>query len=139
MAITSAGIFAGAALYINLVEHPAAMHMGTRYAGASFPDRYHRGAAMQAPLALAGLVSGVVAWVTGSGWAWLAGAILLGSVVPVTLLLIGPSTNRHLLDPSLDLDAPRTRALLSRWWWLHGVRTVLSLIAFALFAVALVK
>jgi hypothetical protein len=93
---------------------------------------------MQAPLALAGLVGGVVAWVTGSGWAWLVGAILLGSVVPVTLLLIGPTTNRQLLNPSLDVEAPATRAVLSRWWWLHGVRTVLSLVAFALFAIALV-
>lgn len=138
LATTSAGLFAGAALYINLVEHPAAMKMGVPYAASGFPERYHRGAAMQAPTALVGLGAGAGAWISGSGISWLLGAVLLGAVVPFTLFVIGPTTNKHLLGHALDPASPYTKTLLVRWWWLHAARTVLGSAAFVVFVVSLV-
>jgi hypothetical protein len=139
VATLSVGVFSGAALYINLVEHPAAMKIGVEYAARGFLDRYHRGATMQAPTAVVGLAASIAAWATGSGVAWLAGALLLGAVVPFTLLVIAPTTNRSLLDPSLDPASPRTKILLDRWWWLHGARTVLSIAAFLVFTASVAR
>ena len=59
--------------------------------------------------------------------------MLLGLVVPYTLVVILP-TNKRLLDRALSPDAPETRQLLRRWTALHAVRTVLGLAAAAAMA-----
>ena len=83
---------------------------------------------MQASLAIAGLLAGVAVWLLGSGLMWLVGAVLLGSVVPFTFVVIMP-TNDRLLEPGRDLASDETRALLEKWGKLHAVRSVLSLLA----------
>ncbi|MGA3115834.1 MAG: DUF1772 domain-containing protein [Syntrophobacteraceae bacterium] len=94
-------VFAGAAVYVNLVEHPARMACGTILAATEFAPSYKRAAIMQASLAACGLIASVVAWLAGApGW-WLIGGILLGSVIPFTLFFIMP-INKELLNPSLD-------------------------------------
>jgi len=45
------GLFAGAAIYVNLVEHPARMECGTEIAATEFGPSYRRAAVMQASLA----------------------------------------------------------------------------------------
>ena len=50
-----------------------------------------------------------------------------------TLLGIMP-TNNLLKDRGIDKSANSTRALLVKWGNLHLVRSILSLIAFAIFA-----
>lgn len=69
---------------------------------------------------------------------WLIGGILLGLVIPFTLLVILP-TNRRLLDPGLDRESLEASQLLGRWGKLHAVRSVLSLSAFLLFLVSLIR
>jgi hypothetical protein len=124
-----AGLFAGAALYINLVEHPARLECGPRLAVRQFIPSYRRATVMQASLALLGSATAFLAWLESrDGWLLVSG-ILLGSVVPFTLIVIFP-TNKQLLDPGLDVESPRTRALLSRWAKLHAVRSTLSALAF---------
>src|SRR5262249_26284612 len=96
----------------------------------------HRATIMQVPLALAGCVTGLwSAWVGGDGWVALA-AILLGAVVPFTLVAI-LTTNNQLVDPTLDPCSGRARALLSRWGHPHAVRSMLSAAAFVLFLLRL--
>ena len=58
-------------------------------------------------------------------------AVLLGAVVPFTLIVILP-TNKQLLDPSLDPRGVKATALLIRWGRLHAVRSLLSGVAFVL-------
>jgi hypothetical protein len=53
-------------------------------------------------------------------------------VVPFTLLVIKP-TNDRLSSGNLHDRPDEARALLDRWNRLHGVRTVLSLLALLLF------
>ena len=48
------GIFFGAALYISLVQHPAALETGADFAARFFTPMYNRAAIMQASLALVG-------------------------------------------------------------------------------------
>ena len=49
VATLSGGLFAGAALYTSLVEHPVRMQCGTRLAVTEFSPSYRRATAMQAP------------------------------------------------------------------------------------------
>jgi anthrone oxygenase-like protein len=131
LATLAAGIFAGAALYINVAEHPARLLCETRAAALQWAPSYKRATLMQAPLALISLLAGALAWLFGAGALWLAAAISIGLVVPFTLIVIMP-TNQRLLEAGRDLASDQTRLLLVRWGTLHAVRTWLSLIAFVL-------
>ncbi len=111
LAIACSGLFAGAAIYITVVQHPASLEVGGSLPARFFPPMYRRAAPMQAGLALVGSVSGFLTWLAGSGGLWLAGAILLGFVVPFTLLRIKP-INDQLLAPDLDPEAAELRELL---------------------------
>ena len=51
----SGALFTGAALYINLVEHPARMSCGTKIAVTQWAPSYARAAVMQASLAIVSL------------------------------------------------------------------------------------
>jgi uncharacterized membrane protein len=130
-AMVCAGLFAGAALYITLVEHPARLECGTELAAIEFGPSYRRAARLQASLAAVGFLAAVVAALLGRSFLILAGGLLLGSVIPFTLLIIYP-TNDRLLDPALDRRSDQARALLDRWGRLHTVRTVLSMLAFGM-------
>jgi hypothetical protein len=125
----AAGTFAGAALYVNVAEHPARMRLETAAAARQWAPSYARATRMQAPLAVAGLLTGVAGWLLGGGTGWLLAGLLLGAVVPFTLIVIMP-TNRRLLDPARDIASAETRELLGKWARLHAVRSVLSLVAF---------
>jgi uncharacterized membrane protein len=138
LATLCAGLFAGAAIYINAVEHPARMSLGTATALAEWRPAYRRATLMQAPLAIVGLLAAVGAWATGAGSAWLLGGLLLGLVVPFTLVVAFP-VNKQLLDPAMDGDLDRAKSLLTRWNRLHAVRTLLSVVALVLFLFRLSK
>jgi hypothetical protein len=128
VAALSSALFAGAALYINLAEHPARMGLDTRIAALQWAPSYKRATWMQAPLALVSFAGGLLAWLHGDGAGWLVAALLIGSVVPFTFTVIMP-TNRSLLSPGRDLGSDETRQLLVRWGRLHACRTALSLAA----------
>lgn len=132
LAVLAAALFSGAAVYISLVEHPARLELGTELAVREFAPSYRRASVMQASLAAIGLIAGVVAWLTTDALAWLVGAFFLGSVIPFTLLVIFP-TNKRLLDTGLIASSPEAAGLLRRWGLLHGVRTIMSIIALLTF------
>lgn len=129
LATLCAGLFAGAAIYITFVEHPARLECGTELAATEFGPSYRRATLMQALLAAVGLIAAVVAWAQGRGRAVLIGGLLLGVVIPFTLVVILP-TNKRLLDPGLDRGSAEAAALLVRWGQLHAVRSVVSALAF---------
>src|SRR3712207_6002420 len=101
LATLAAALFTGAALYINVVEHPARMSLGAKTALAEWRPAYRRGTMMQAPLAIVGLLASIGAWMTGAGAAWLIGGVLLGAVVPFTLIVTFP-TNKQLMSTEAD-------------------------------------
>ncbi len=131
LAVFCTATFAGAAIYITLVEHPARMLLDTRHAALQWAPSYQRATLMQAPLAVVACIAGLAVAMLGGGMVWYMAAVLIGSVVPVTLIGIAP-TNRQLLAPGRDLDSDATRALLVRWGKLHAIRSVLSLVAVVL-------
>jgi hypothetical protein len=124
------GVFFGAALYISLVQHPAALETGNDFAVRFFPPMYERAAVLQASLASVGCAAAFAAWLRRAGAIWLVAAVLLGSVVPFTLVIIKP-VNDALLQGS-DVAGVELGALLIRWGYLHWVRTVASGLAFLL-------
>jgi hypothetical protein len=137
IATLSASLFVGAAAYINLVEHPARMSCGTALATTEFAPSYKRGTIMQASLAAISFLSALTAWVMHSSIAWLIGGLLIGVVIPFTLIAILP-TNKKILDSSLDKDSELARQLLIRWGKLHAVRSFLSLISLVIFLYSLI-
>lgn len=132
VAVLSCSLFTGAALYISLVEHPARMECGVELAATEFPPSYRRATIVQVTSAVLGLLSSVVAWLAGATFWWIVAGVLLGAVMPFTLIVILP-TNKQLLSPTLDRQSAQTERLLARWGALHAVRSVLSALALLLF------
>jgi Domain of unknown function (DUF1772) len=127
-ATLTAILFAGAALYIHIAEHPARMALDTKTAALQWAKSYQRATWLQAPLAAFSFISGTAAWLLGGHVAWLMGASVIGLAVPFTLLCVMP-TNHQLLDPGRALESGETRSLLEKWNRLHAVRTLLSVAA----------
>jgi hypothetical protein len=136
LAVLCCILFAGAAIYINLVEHPARMGCDTKTAATVWAPSYKRATVMQAPLAVISFLAGVVAWLLGGGLLWLIGAVLIGLVVPFTFIAVMP-TNHQLLAPGRDLSSVETRSLLEKWGRMHAVRSVLSFLASIMYLVAI--
>ena len=132
VAALAAALFAGAALYVNVAEHPSRMSLETRMAALQWAPSYKRATWLQAPLAILSLLCGVAVWLLGGDWGWLVAAALIGAVVPFTFLIIMP-TNHRLLAPDRDLSSPETRELLVLWGRLHAVRTLLGLASAVLY------
>jgi hypothetical protein len=132
VAVLSCSLFAGAAIYISFVEHPARMECGVEIVATEFSPSYRRATVMQATSAAVGLISSIAAWLAGATFWWLVAGVMLGSVIPFTLLVILP-TNKLLLSPTLDKRSVDAERLLSRWGALHAVRSVLSGLALLLF------
>jgi len=87
---------------------------------------------MQATCAAVGLLASFAAWLAGTSFWWLIAGVLLGSVIPFTVVAILP-TNKRLLSPALDRRSAEAERLLARWGRLHAVRSILSGIALLLF------
>src|SRR6266498_4641694 len=127
VAVLSCGLFAGAAVYVSLVEHPARMGCGVDLAATEFPPN-RRGTIMQVMLAAVCLLSSIAAWLAGATIWWVVAGLLQVSVITFTLLAILP-TNKQLLSPAPDRRSAKTERLLARWGKLHAVRSVLSALA----------
>ena len=125
VALMLAAIFAGAALYVSFVEHPARAALDDPAALTEWQPSYKRGAVMQAGLAVIAFLAGLAAWWQTGGLLFLAGAVFQILPWPWTLLVIMP-TNRALLALHPGQAGPQSRALLEKWGRLHGMRTALG-------------
>ncbi len=132
IATCTTGVFTGAALYINFVEQPARLSCGVELAVTEWRPSYSRATKMQAPLALVGCVSALTAWWFDGGVAWLVGGLLVGLIIPFTIVVILP-TNKRLESQGLDLKSEEAGRLLRLWGRLHAVRSILSGAAFLIF------
>ncbi len=128
LALTVAAIFTGAALYVGVAEQPARLLLDDRALLTEWKPSYKRGAAMQASIALAGFLLGLIAWWQTSHSGFLIGAIAMIAPWPWTLIGIKP-TNDALLATEPDQAGPSTRALVVKWGALHAVRTALGALA----------
>jgi hypothetical protein len=125
IALTLAAAFWGAALYINVAEHPARMLLDDRNALAQWGPSYARAFILQGGLAVISGISGLIAAWLLADWHWIVGALLMLANWPYTLLGILPLNNKLKAIP-LDAAGAESRAMLERWNRLHGMRTLLS-------------
>ena len=131
-ALVAAAMFAAAALYITIAEHPARLELDDGPALAQWQMSYPRAALMQASLALIGSVLGVLEWLVTGNALWLLGALVLFANWPYTFIRIMP-TNRALKATVVDQAGPGSRALREKWGRLHAVRTGLGLLSAGIF------
>ncbi len=136
LALTVAALFTGAAFYVNFAEQPARLQLDDEALLTEWKPAYKRGYAMQAPLALIGFLFGLLAWWQSGNSAFLFGAFSLLAAWPWTLIAIAP-TNNTLMGADPGQAGAETRALIVKWGWLHGVRTVLGGLATLAFLVGL--
>jgi hypothetical protein len=138
LAVLCCILFAGAAIYINVAEHPARMGCDTKTAATVWMPSYKKATVMQAPLAVISFLAGVAVWLLGGDLLWLIGAVLIGLVVPFTFIAV-MATNNQLLAPGRDLSSAETRSLLEKWGRLHAVRSALSFLASIVYLVSLIR
>jgi hypothetical protein len=134
-ALVSTTVFTAWALYITLVEHPARVASGPAAGRAQFGPSYQRAAPWQASFAVIALLAGIAVAVLTGQWTWLAGAVAVGAVIPLTLAVIRPINERLLAAGPLADD--EVRRLLGRWGRLHAVRTALGAVGLLVFLYAL--
>jgi hypothetical protein len=134
LALVTASIFFGAAIYINVAEHPARLRLDDGNALAQWRPAHKRGFAMQAPLALVSALLGGAAWSTTDGPLWALGAVIMLANWPYTLLAIMP-INRQ-LDATRSGSDPNMRDRLVRWGRLHVARSLLGAAATVIYVIA---
>ena len=135
LALVTAALFTGAAIYVNVAEQPARLTLDDRQLLAEWTPAYQRGAVMQASLAVVSGLLGLSAWWTVHNSWVLAGALLVLANWPYTLVVIAPVNNRLKATPIEDADAT-TRDLVLRWGWLHAGRSLLGALATLVLAIA---
>lgn len=132
ISLVLATLFAGVALYITFVEHPARLATSDAAMLAQWRPSYKRALPIQASLAVLGGVLGLVVWYQTGDWPWLAGGVVLLANWPFTLIGVMPTNKRLMAMPASEAGAD-SRALLRRWGALHNVRSLLGGLAAALF------
>ncbi|HEY2120543.1 MAG TPA: DUF1772 domain-containing protein [Candidatus Acidoferrum sp.] len=125
LALLIAGLFTGAACYINFAEQPARLRLDDGALLAEWKFAYKRGFAMQATLAFLGFLLGMLAWYLRSKVEFAIGAVLLVANWPWTMLVMMP-VNKKLMKTPPENAGRETRALLLKWNRLHAARTILG-------------
>jgi hypothetical protein len=135
LALMTAAAFAGAAIYINVAEHPARLKLEDGPLLTQWKPAYHAGFMMQASLAVVSGACAIVAFFFDWDWKWLLGGALILANWPYTLYVIMPTNHKlNAIDPASG--SPAIRPLLVRWGHLHAARSALGTIATILFLAA---
>ncbi|MDK1378330.1 MULTISPECIES: DUF1772 domain-containing protein [unclassified Sinorhizobium] len=138
LALLTASVFFGAAIYINVAEQPARLGLDDRSALAEWGPAYRRGFEMQASLAVVSGLLGAAAWWQTGNPLWGLGAAVIILNWPYTLLVVMP-VNRRLEATRPEEANDETRALLMRWGKLHAGRSALGAIAAAIYLLAALR
>jgi Anthrone oxygenase len=132
LALVCAALFTGAAFYINAAEQPARLALDDKAMLTEWRESYGRAFAMQASLALASALFGLLAFWDSGYWGWFVGAIVIFANWPYTLLVILP-VNKLLQKHHDEPPGEDMRELVAKWGGLHLVRGIFGLVATVIF------
>lgn len=128
LALTTAAIFTGAAIYVSVAGQPARLGLDDNALLREWQPAYKRGAAMQASIAIVSCALGLFAWWRTDMAGYLVGAVAIILPWPWTLLVMMP-TNRLLEAMDVHAPNPQARPLIIRWGRMHLVRIALGALA----------
>ncbi|CAF2040515.1 unnamed protein product [Rotaria magnacalcarata] len=149
VAVLSAGLFAGTALYMTIGEVPAMRAIGGDIQWRFFPYMYERAAVSQASLAVIAGVAGVlhgtrIVRAPSDRNLWIAAGTIFIGIIPYTVICMLPTNLRIINDnkriqagSESQIDPATQKKLLDKWTSLHLVRTVGSLVGFTAMAFGL--
>ena len=130
LALGFASGFAGASLYVTLVEQPARLALDDSSMMREWAPSDRRGFALLGGLALLAAISGLAAFGQGGDIRWLVGALIALASWPYTFFVIVPLNNRLLSAPA-DADS---REIVTIWGQLEWGLFALGLISASVFA-----
>jgi hypothetical protein len=130
LAFGFASAFAGASLYVTLVEQPARLALDDSSMMREWAPSDRRGFALLGGLALLAAISGLAAFGQGSDIRWLVGALIALASWPYTYFVIVPLNNRLLSAPA----DPDSREVVTLWGQLEWGLFALGVISAAVFA-----
>jgi hypothetical protein len=136
LALVFASAFAGAALYLNLVEQPARLALDDASMIREWAPSDRRGFALLGGLAVAAALSGLAGFAQASDFRWLIGALIILASWPYTFFVVVPLNNR-LLAASAQPEAD-AREIVTVWGQLEWGLVAIGAVAVATFAWALV-
>jgi len=135
LSLIAAGLFSGSAIYVNVAEQPARLHLGHKALLTQWKPAYKRGFAMQAPLVLVGSILGLLAALQTKERLWFLGVIIFAANWPYMHFVVGP-VNKQLKRIHSAGAGPESRALIEKWGKLHRIRSLLGIAATLIFLLA---
>eukprot|EP01024_Parvocaulis_polyphysoides_P042899 TRINITY_DN39159_c0_g1_i4.p1 TRINITY_DN39159_c0_g1~~TRINITY_DN39159_c0_g1_i4.p1 ORF type:complete len:150 (-),score=7.50 TRINITY_DN39159_c0_g1_i4:65-514(-) len=127
--ISTAGLFAGTALYITLVENPTGIKTGPfgQHYYALWRKSFGKVARIQSCLAAISCFTGITTFVKGAcPFQGFLPGVLMGLQIPYTLIFMMRTDNKLLSNDSLSSTPEEKQGLLKKWGRLHLVRTFSS-------------
>ncbi|WP_294540526.1 DUF1772 domain-containing protein [uncultured Rhodoblastus sp.] len=124
LALVFSSAFAGAALYLNLVEQPARLALDDSSMMREWAPSDRRGFALIGGLALLSALAALAAFAQGSDIRWLVGALIALATWPYSFFIVVPLNNR-LLAASPGQPAADSREIVTFWglleWGLFAI------------------
>lgn len=126
------GIFSGAALYINVCEHPARMQLNNNEAVLQWQPSYVRAFAMQASLMVIVAITGFLLYFKyASDFIFAFSASVAVIIWLYTLFVMLPTNNTIMrMKTSEERSEERARTLLNSWNVMHLARTLAGIATF---------
>ncbi|XP_052790528.1 uncharacterized protein LOC128224645 [Mya arenaria] len=141
-ATSSAGLFSGAALYINAADHPSRMTLDVVSCRQHWMQAYLRAKTFQGAFCAVGSLSGAAVFFlepeAENRILWLLGSGIFILVFPWTLLVMGSDIKKNLKEDVIE-TAGETWVIshINKWNKQHMARTFFGMAAFKLFLLAL--
>ena len=132
-ALIFSSAFAGAALYLNLVEQPARLALDDSSMMREWAPSDRRGFALLGGLALLTALAGLAAFAQGSDIRWLLGGLIALASWPYVYFVIVPLNNR-LLAAAPGQPAADSREIVTFWGLLEWGLFAIGVASSAVFA-----